>query len=433
MVHEQTIKSLLDTDLYKLTMQAAVLEDYSKAEVSYKLNNRTHEKKFNKEAFEWLEYQFKLLGTLRFRRDEIDFLERAVPQLSDNYLKYLETFKLNPDEQLIVDFNIATGDINIEVKGLWVETIIYEIPVLALISEAYFRFVDTNWNLERQVERAEEKAIILLENECSFSEFGTRRRRSLETQDLVMQGLISGYVKYKGSDAYRSFVGLRGTSNVYFAKKYNLTPIGTVAHEWIMGIAAATQDYVNANRIAMEKWRQTMGDQYVGVALTDTFGTDAFLKSFTYELASVYAGVRQDSGDPLLFIKKIAKFYDSIGIDKSKKVIVFSDSLDIAACKKYKQATENVGMLCSFGVGTFLTNDFCTLTSPHVKSTPLNIVIKLSSVGDKPAIKISDNLGKNTGDEATVEKVKHQLGYIEREWEGGDEDKRWTSTGTLQQ
>ncbi|KAK7206367.1 nicotinate phosphoribosyltransferase [Myxozyma melibiosi] len=423
---ERAIKSLLDTDLYKLTMQAAVLDHHPDIVVSYTFRNRTPEKKLNKEAFDWVSEQVKLLGSLAFTKDELTYLRSNVKQLPGRYLAFLETFRLNPDKQVFLSYNPATQETSARIEGLWVETILYEIPLLALISEAYFKFVDTDWDYSGQEARAEEKALELLSFGCAFSEFGTRRRRSFKAQEIVMRGLVAGDVKYQSSSDANVSAGLKGTSNVYFAWKFGILPIGTVAHEWIMGIAAITQDYSNANLLAMEQWRSTMGDRNVGVALTDTFGTDAFLKVFTPKLASIYSGVRQDSGDPLVFLEKVARFYDEKGIDKSKKVIVFSDSLDVESCKKYKAATDKAGMLCSFGVGTFFTSERLPHPlAPHKKSTPLNIVVKLASANGNPAVKISDNLGKNMGDKATVQRVKEELGYVERNWAGGDEDKRW--------
>jgi nicotinate phosphoribosyltransferase len=198
---------------------------------------------------------------------------RAVSYLPKRYIEYLATFKLDPETQVIIDYDESTRDLAIKVHGLWVETIIYEIPLLALISEAYFSFIDTDWNFDGQRELAAAKAKSLLDNGCVFSEFGTRRRRSLKAQDLVLQGIHDAVASHeKGKQLYR------GTSNVYFAKKYDVKPVGTVAHEWMMGIAAYTQDYEHANKIAMDHWINTVGPSASGFALTDTFGTDNFLK-----------------------------------------------------------------------------------------------------------------------------------------------------------
>jgi nicotinate phosphoribosyltransferase len=352
-----------------------------------------------------------------------------------------------------------------------VDTILYEIPLLALVSEAYFKFCDTDWSYAGQVEQAFEKGVKLLEEGCIFSEFGTRRRRDYHTQDLVLQGLR----RAEAEATQKGWKGkLTGTSNVHFAMKHDLIPIGTVAHEWFMGVAAITNDYEHANEIALEYWTSTFGEGVLSIALTDTFGTPTFLKAFkqlipeittaaqgvattlasaaattkpdvqtlayteppikagidgaskprkTY--AEVFTGVRQDSGDPLDFVQMMRKFYDEQGI-QAKKTIVFSDSLNIDLCLKYKEAAEKADFQPTFGVGTFLTNDFVQ-QSTGKKSVPLNIVIKVASASGRHAVKISDNIGKNTGDKATVEEVKQRLGYTEKTWAGGNESRRWGS------
>jgi len=230
--------------------------------------------------------------------------------------------------------------------------------------------------------------------------------------------------------------------------RFGIPPIGTVAHEWFMGVAAITGDYENATRNALSYWVGCFGEGVLGIALTDTFGTPIFLKAFNEPIqpvtdgkqdgvatgtieskakprtyAEVFTGVRQDSGDPVNFVKMMREFYDKVGI-KEKKTIVFSDSLNVDLCIEYKKISEEAGFNCTFGVGTFFTNDFVHQSSGK-KSVPLNIVIKLSSAAGNQAIKISDNIGKNTGDKDTVEKVKIQLGYAEKDWKLGDEAKRW--------
>ncbi len=357
-----------------------------------------------------------------------------------------------------------------EVKGLWVDTILYEIPLLALTSEAYFRFMDRDWKYDGQEERAHEKGMRLLEGGCIVSEFGTRRRRDYHTQALVIRGLV----KASKNCEKRGLPGkISGTSNVHLAMRFGIPPIGTVAHEWFMGVAAITGDYERATETALSYWVGCFGQGVLGIALTDTFGTPAFLRAFSKPVphltgattgsaltspsatnstiattdglsttetpleapirdskesqgrtfAEVFTGVRQDSGDPATFVRTMREFYDKQGI-KEKKTIVFSDSLNIDLCFQYKKISEEAGFQPTFGVGTFFTNDFIHLSTGK-KSVPLNIVIKLSSAAGRPAVKISDNIGKNTGDEETVRKVKEQLGYIEKEWEGGDESTRW--------
>jgi len=303
-------------------------------------------------------------------------------------LTFLSTFRLQPSKQLKLVFTPAQdtgddkdlGDFRIHTEGLWIDTILYEIPLLALISEAYFKFCDTDWSYAGQMDKAHQKGLKLLEEGCIFSEFGTRRRRDYHTQDLVLQGLR----RAQDEAAQTGLKGkLSGTSNVHFAMKHELVPIGTVAHEWFMGVAAITNDYEHANQIALEYWTRTFGEGVLGIALTDTFGTPAFLRAFRNQVpertdgtaeransqarktyAQAFVGVRQDSGDPLDFIKMMREFYDQEGI-KDTKTIVFSDSLNLDLCFKYKAAAEAQGFQPTFGVGTFLTSK-CQTTYPRV-------------------------------------------------------------------
>jgi nicotinate phosphoribosyltransferase len=341
--------------------------------------------------------------------EEFKFLKSSCPYLNEQYLRFLSTFRLHPSKQLKLVFKSTNdtgsdddvGDFSIQTEGLWVETILYEIPLLALVSEAYFKFCDKDWTYAGQVEKAYEKGAKLLEEGCIFSEFGTRRRRDYHTQDLVLQGLR----RAEAEGSQKGWSGkLSGTSNVHFAMKHGLLPIGTVAHEWFMGVAAITNNYEEANRIALEYWTSTFGEGVLSIALTDTFGTPTFLKAFKEPIpeittaapggattlssaaattspdvltlarteapiqagidgqnkqrksyAEVFTGVRQDSGDPLDFVKMMRQFYDEQGIT-AKKTIVFSDSLNIELCLKYKAAAEKQGFQPSFGVGTFLTS-----------------------------------------------------------------------------
>lgn len=406
----------------------------------------------------------------------MQFLTQHCKYLNSTYLDFLKDFRLHPREEVAVTFipvgddtgaPTDLGDIDIAIKGRWVDTILYEIPILALTSEAYFKFMDKDWSYDGQQEKAHGKGIALLEAGCVFSEFGTRRRRDYHTQALVFRGLVqaSEHAKERGLSGK-----LSGTSNVHLAMRFGIPPVGTVAHEWFMGIAAIKNDYPRATEEALRHWIGCFGEGVLGIALTDTFGTPEFLKAFSKTVerhpdappasagaseepktyAQVFAGVRQDSGDPTEFVKTMRKFYDSVAV-KDKKTIVFSDSLDIERCLEYKKVAEEAGFTPTFGVGTFLTNDFTRL-SDGSKSTPMNIVIKLSSADNNQAVKIryvnmlmpslerawlakeltfglSDNIGKNTGDKETVEKVKRELGYIEKDWQEGDESKRWGVDG----
>lgn len=407
-----TITSLLDTDLYKITMQAAVHRNFANAQAKYALTNRTPEKKLTPEAIAWLKDEIESLSQLKFTAEEIDFLKREVPYLPPAYLVYLQSFRLDPKQvKLSV---LEDGSIDLTAEGLWYETILFEIPLLALVSEAYFKFVDVDWSIDGQYEHVQDKTRRLIDAGVAFSEFGTRRRRSFEVQELIMKGIMDA----KGDS--KLFLG---TSNCLLAKQFAVKPIGTIAHEWFMGIAAITQDYSNANHKALEYWVKTFGPEHAGLALTDTFGTDDFLKTFVPPFTDFYVGVRQDSGDPELYAAKVAAHYKGLGYEDFSKVICFSDSLDVDKCIQYKKKADSVGLKSIFGIGTNLTNDFTT--SAGVKSEPLNIVIKLFEANGYPAIKISDNLGKNTGDKGTVNKVKKELGYSEKTWAGDDEAHRW--------
>jgi nicotinate phosphoribosyltransferase len=403
------------------------------------------------------------LGNIALSNDELRFLQSTCTYLNKPYLNFLKEFRLNPREQVVATFTAQddtgsdndVGEVNLIVKGLWVETILYEIPLLALTSEAYFRFIDTDWIYDGQEEHAYAKGMRLLEAGCVVSEFGTRRRRDYHTQALVFRGLV----KARKEGEKTGLPGqISGTSNVHLAMRFGIPPIGTVAHEWFMGVAAITGDYETATKTALSYWVGCFGEGVLGIALTDTFGTPVFLKAFSQPVppvtsknqeplsygkaesaislhgpnkaktfAEVFTGVRQDSGDPANFVKIMREFYDKEGI-KEPKTIVFSDSLNIDLCLEYKKISEAAGFKCTFGVGTFFTNDFVHQSTGH-KSTPLNIVIKLSSAAGNQAIKISDNIGKNTGDKETVEKVKKALGYEEKVWKLGDEEHRWGTDG----
>ncbi|KAK5109698.1 hypothetical protein LTR62_006821 [Meristemomyces frigidus] len=452
-VPTEGVFSILDTDLYKITMQCAVLRYFADVPVKYRFTNRTPQMQLSRRAFRWLQTQVASLANVRATDEELRWLTKTCPYLDLEYLKYLRAFTFRPKDHVRLDFNPNSehggddvqGELHLDVQGPWVETILYEIPLLALVSEAYFKFLDTDWSHDGQVENAEEKGLKLIQNGCAFSEFGSRRRRDYKTHEMVLQGLV-GAQKEADSNGLGWTGKFSGTSNVHMAMKFGVTPIGTVAHEWFMGIAALKDDYAGANETALQYWTGTFGRGVLSIALTDTFGTPAFLRSFrrptpkrgttnTQEegqdpsYAEIFTGVRQDSGDPLEYIKMLKQFYHDHGIN-DKKVIVFSDALNVEKCIKYKHATDEAGLTPSFGIGTFLTNDFKHVKGNEAnkagsKSAPLNIVIKLSEAQGRPAIKLSDDKGKNTGSDELVERIKREVGYEEKIWSGGDERHRW--------
>lgn len=197
--------------------------------------------------------------------DEIEYLRKQCPYFNEAYLRYLSSFKVTPSEQIDIKFTPVhdtgsdedVGDLEYTIKGLWVETILYEIPLLALTSQAYFMFIDKDWDYGNQEEKGFEKGCALLQNGCIFSEFGSRRRRDYHTQDLVMKGLCRASEESKRQGWAGKF---SGTSNVHFAMKYGVAPVGTVAHEWFMAIGAITQDYENANELALRYWLGCFGE-----------------------------------------------------------------------------------------------------------------------------------------------------------------------------
>lgn len=403
------ITSILDTDLYKLTMQQAVLRQFPDAVAKYRFTNRSQNMYFTAECVGQFRNTVAKLKDLALTKEERIWLANKCPYLKSDYLDYLEQYRYKP-EQVVIKFTPLQGDANrgqveMTAEGPWIETILWEIPLMALLSETYFRVVDTDWNNEKQVERAYRKGKDLLSVGSTFSEFGTRRRRSFAVQDEVVQGLI-----HAERDGYGAQTGgkLLGTSNVHLAHKYGLTPIGTIAHEWFMA-TGAVYGYEGANIRALSLWEQVYPPSEMSgllICLTDTFSSDAFFREFIHvpEMVKRWR-LRQDSGDPVEYVAKAKALYDSLGIDASEKPIVFSDSLNVDKANAIKAACDAAGLKCSFGIGTFLSNDF-TKANGTGTSKALNMVIKLSSINQIPCVKISDDIGKNTGEKEVVRYVK---------------------------
>ncbi|CAO3638097.1 unnamed protein product [Cunninghamella echinulata] len=402
------LASLLDNDLYKFTMQNVVFKRYKDTRVVYQFTNREKELQLNSEAVAWLQEQIREMSNLSITEEETKFLSN-LPFFDNDYIDYLKTFRYQPLKHIVTTFDSTTNDFQLEITGLWHETILYEVPLLALISESYFRFVDKDWNYEGQHDLAHEKAKKLLQTGCLFSEFGTRRRRDFKTQDLVVKALVDEHQLYHQSSSPSSKKGaLSGTSNVYLAMKYNITCIGTVAHEFFMGISAL-EGIEHANKKTLDVWY----DNYkgaLGIALTDTFTTGLFLKDFNKDLAEKYIGVRQDSGNPKDFIPLMVQHYQSLGIDPSTKVIVFSDALNVNRAIELLSLSEQHGIKASFGIGTSFTNDYKKESNPTEKSKPLNIVIKLKECNGERVIKLSDDTLKYSADKETIDRFKHKLG-----------------------
>jgi nicotinate phosphoribosyltransferase len=384
------IKSILDNDLYALTMQQAILEHYPNTQVSYKFTNRNLSMKFNEAAINAIRENIKALADLKLTDSEYEYL-KTLKFLGSTYIEYLRNFRFNPAQVRIHTYD---GNLHLSIHGPWEETIFFEVPVLAIISEAYFEFVDTAWKTEDwekdQIFKAEHKANHLsLLNKNLFSEFGTRRRRSYDVQDLV----VDTFCKMQKDGKLPNF---HGTSNVHLAHVYGIKAIGTFAHQWVMGVSAL-ESLRFANRFALQKWNETYKGM-LGYALTDTYGTDAFFSDFNHDLARVYDGLRHDSGCPLEFTDKAISHYLKLGIDPTTKTLIFSDGLDVGKALEISVYCRNK-IQCSFGIGTFFTSDF-------ENSKALNIVIKLNDVNGIPVVKLSDSPGKATGDEDALKVAK---------------------------
>lgn len=385
------IKSILDSDLYKFTMMNAVVKHFPSLKVKYKFTDRnkiSFPDGFDKDLIN----EVKEMEKLQLTNDEKIFLtEKCGDFLPPTFIDLLKGYRFDSNE-LKISLN-DNNQLNIEIEGYWYSTILWEVPLMALISELYFiktgQKVDLfdNDNVYHDID----KVTSMLSHNAFFADFGTRRRYSYENQDRIVT-----LFKRHGGD---KFVG---TSNVHFAMKYDLKPIGTMAHEWIM-VHAAIYGYKMANTLASENWVDVYGGQ-LGTVLSDTYTTDVFFRTFDMKMSKLYDGVRHDSGDPFVFADKVITHYKSLGIDPMSKLIVFSDGLNTKLATEIKEYC--VGkIMCSFGIGTHFTND--------VGVTPLNMVIKIYQVWVNGewvnAVKLSDDLGKNTGDPTEVELSKQVL------------------------
>lgn len=352
-------------------MQQAVLEHYFDTQVHSRFINR-RETHFSKRFEDKLKQEIQSLSGFVLTKNEKSYLKNNYSFLKPQYLEYLANYRYNPDE---LDIRVENGKLEIDIRGSWHSQILWEVPLMALISEIYFEEnYGKTWNYDGQLDKIKFKSEKLLNAGCIFADFGTRRRRSFHTQDLVVKELKNN----------PNFVG---TSNVHLAHIYNLKAIGTQAHEWIMGVSVL-ESLLHANRYGMTKWEQTYGAQ-LGTVLPDTFGVDAFFNDFNLHFASLFDSIRHDSGDPFKFADKVIAHYKHLRIDPMSKTIIFSDGLDVDLAIKLNEYCKGK-IKCAFGIGTNFTNDF--------QDKALNMVIKLFKVNGIPVVKISDEPTKATGD-----------------------------------
>ena len=390
------INSLLDNDFYKFTMMHAVREKYPDAQVRYEFINRDPAFTFTEDFLERIQVRIQELKNLRLTEEEYAWLQ-TLDILPKTFLDFLKDFRCNPD-YIHCELD-KEKQLKLLIEGPWHETILFEVPVLAIISQTYFETIDTNWDhsLEHYAQRTREKGIALSKAGCVFTDFGTRRRRSFDLQETV----IDAFESLEASDECESTY--RGTSNVHFSRLTGRMPIGTMAHEWIMAHAGMF-GIDGANVHSMQAWYDVFKGK-IAIGLTDTYTTDLFFKEFSPELAKAYSGVRQDSGDPLEFTDKAVAFYKNLGINPKTKKAVYSDSLDLEKAVKIQKYAENK-IIPLYGIGTFFTNDF-------EAGKALNIVIKLFAINNTPVFKITDHHFKESGDnlakKTTIDTVKKLL------------------------
>ena len=380
-IMEQIIQSTLDTDLYKFTMQQAVLELYPDANAEYRFKNRGNQR-FTKDFVVELQKQIFRMNEIKLSAHDAIYLKTHCPYLKNWYIDYLLNYCFH-SAQVRVGLD-SESDLVVNIDGPWSSTILWEVPLMATISELYFKMIDTNWDNTIDItKQAMDKSVKLGENLAFFADFGTRRRRSFEIQEKVVYGLLKG-------NKNNCFVG---TSNLYLAKEFGIKPIGTMGHEWIQAISAL-ESLRHANKFALDNWIKVYGGR-LGIALTDTYTTDSFLKDFDMKRAKLYDGVRQDSFSPYVFTDKIVNHYEKLKIDPMSKTIIFSDSLDVTKAIEIKNYCEGK-IKCSFGIGTHFSNDFSN-------SPALNIIIKLWSINNIPVVKLSDSPGKENGEQDAID------------------------------
>jgi nicotinate phosphoribosyltransferase len=386
---ERIVQSMLDTDFYKLTMMQAVLHNYPNAEVEWEFRCRNSEDL--KPYLAEIRYQIERLAEMSITADQLAFLER-IPFIKADFIRFLSLFRFN---LRYVQTSIEEDQLCIRLRGPWLHVILYEIPLLAIVSEVRNRYRYREVVLEQVREQLYHK-LDWLKGEASAAEladfqiadFGTRRRFSYRTQEEVVHILK------------RDFPGrFVGTSNVHLAREFDLKPIGTMAHEWLMAHQQLGPRLIDSQSAALDCWvREYRG--LLGIALTDCISMDAFLSDFDLYFAKLFDGLRHDSGDPLAWAEKAIKHYEKLGIDPQSKTLVFSDGLNLQkALQLYRALHGRINV--SFGIGTNLTCDI-----PGVE--PMNIVIKMTACNGHPVAKISDAPGKTQcRDENFIRYLKH--------------------------
>ncbi len=370
-------------------MQFGVTKLYPDVMARYKFINRG-EHQFPEGFADELQKEINAMASLALTKEEKDFFTTNCPYLSPAYLDFLQGYRYDPNEVKITQNGT---DVEVHVEGYWYRTILWEVPILCLISEIFYKLTNAQRISNEEItKRTSDKVDLYNRLGVTIAEFGTRRRHSYEVHDVVMKELTN----HKG----KSFVG---TSNVHFAHKYGVKPIGTHAHEWFM-FHGARYGFKIANSISLDRWVKVYyGD--LGIALTDTYTSDVFFGQFDKKLSKLFDGVRHDSGDPIEFGEKTIAHYEKMGINPLFKTIIFSDGLNSEKVEMITKAFKGrIGL--SFGIGTNLTND--------TDLKPMNIVMKLTEISSidikwTGVVKLSDEKNKHTGTPRMIALAKEML------------------------
>ena len=375
----QIINSLLETDMYKFSMGQTIFHQFTSYKTTWTFKCRNKDVHFTDEMVEEIKEQVQAFCQLRFTEEELEYLDN-ITWIKGTYVDFLRLWQPRYEE-----FTITTDapcGLAIDAAGTWLNTSMYEIPVLAIVNEVYFRMAYDYDVLLKQFKRRLDEKVRLLEEDTyrlsDFSEFGLRRRLSAEAQEMAVKAMAEVELS---ADSH--FIG---TSNVYLAKKFNLKPVGTMAHEWIMCTGQGNHKHNPAysNWYALDAWVKEYGILN-GIALTDTITTDCFLRDFQLTYATLFSGVRHDSGDPYEWGDKMIAHYNSLGINPRTKTLLFSDSLDFErATALYDYFKDRAKV--AFGIGTFISND--------TDEEALNIVMKTTKCNGMDVAKISDVAGK---------------------------------------
>ena len=371
---EPIVVSLLDTDLYKFNMDQVIFHKHTDLNGEYYFKCRNEGVTFTPEMLDEINAQIDHLCRLRFKKSELDYL-RSIRFIKDDYVEFLRLW--HPIREYVETGLSDSGELRVVVRGPLFSAMQFEIYLLEIVNEVYFRMkFDYETLLASAKERLDRKIADFQSGKYTFqfAEFGCRRRLSREWEDTVVRRL---------AQETKCCVG---TSNVYLAMKYHLSPIGTYAHEFVQmyqGIDSIPLAYTN--HYALDDWYdEYRGDN--GTALTDTVTTDLFLLDFNRAMVNNFNGVRHDSGDPYAWGEKMIDHYKHYGVDPRSKMLLFSDSLNFDRAQAlYDYFRDRVKV--SFGIGTFCSNDTC--------EEALNIVIKLQTVNGRAVAKLSDSAGKS--------------------------------------